>query len=194
MNHPSDEKARLREKLLKIRSEVGSDLAETASRGVWAILSGLPEFKRAKTLAAFASVPGEIDTLPILEGVLKGGKSLSLPKVLKDKTHFEFYPVQDLKDLSPGAYGILEPTASRPTGWESLDLVLVPGLAFDPSGRRLGFGKGYYDRALPLLPSDCLTVGLGYGFQVVERVPTGPQDIPVKALLTEKGFINCKTR
>jgi len=192
MTHPSEEKARLRERLLKIRSEVGSDLAETASRGAWAILSGLPEYKKAKTLAAFASVPGEIDTLPILEGILKGGKRLSLPKVLKDKTHFEFYPVPDLKDLAPGTYGILEPTASRPTDWASLDLVLVPGLAFDASGRRLGFGKGYYDRALPLLQSNCLTIGLGYGFQLVEKVPAGPQDIPVKALLTENGFHLCK--
>jgi 5-formyltetrahydrofolate cyclo-ligase len=178
--------------LKKIRSEVSPDLAEAASQGVWSILSDLPEFKKARCVGAFASIPGEINTFPILEGVLKGGKELALPKMAKDRTHFEFYKVPDLKDLGTGPFGILEPTAPRPIAWDHLDLVLVPGLAFDRDGNRLGFGKGFYDRALPQLAKDCLTVGLGYSFQLLEKVPVTPQDIPLRALLTEKDFFHRK--
>jgi 5-formyltetrahydrofolate cyclo-ligase len=71
-------------------------------------------------------------------------------------------------------------------------LVLVPGLAFDLTGNRLGFGKGYYDRVLPQLKKTTLTIGLGYSFQIVEKIPTESHDFPLKAVLSEKGFQFCK--
>ncbi len=185
--HP-ESKADLREKLRKIRDQVDPGLAETASQGVWAILSRLPEFHKAKGIGAFASTPGEINTYPILEGILGLGKKLYLPKVAKDKTHFDYYPVPDFKNLSAGPFGILEPSGNHPAGWEEIDLALVPGLAFDLKGYRLGFGKGFYDRVLPLLKKTALTVGLGYSFQIVDQVPTEAHDVLLKALLTEKGF------
>jgi len=189
---PLDEgKSHLREKLKKIRDQVDPALAETASQGVWNLLSSVPEFQKAKGIGAFASTPSEINTYPILEGVIELGKKLYLPRVVKDKTRFNYYPVADFKDLSPGTFGILEPPGDHPADWEEIDLVLVPGLAFDLKGRRLGFGKGYYDRALPLLKKSAFTIGLGYSFQVVEQVPTASHDIALKAVLSEKGFYYC---
>jgi 5-formyltetrahydrofolate cyclo-ligase len=187
----SQDKSSLREKLKKIRDRVDPALAETASQGVWSVLSRLSEFHRAKGIGAFASTPGEINTYPILEGVLGLGKKLYLPKVAKDKTHFDYHLVHDFKNLATGPFGILEPPGNHPADWEEIDLALVPGLAFDLRGHRLGFGKGFYDRVLPLLKKTVLTVGLGYSFQIVDQVPNEPHDVLLKAILTEKGFHPC---
>lgn len=187
----SENKAGLREKLKKLRDQVDPGLAETASQGVWTILSRLPEFHKAKGIGAFASTPGEINTYPILEGILAGGKKLYLPRVAMDRTHFDYYPVPDFKKLSSGAFGILEPSSGHPAAWADIDIALVPGLAFDLRGHRLGFGKGYYDRVLPRLKKTALTVGLGYSFQIVERIPDEVHDVLLKSILTEKGFHVC---
>lgn len=190
--HNPSNKDLLREKFKKIRAETSPGMVEAASQNVWTYLRSLPAFESAKGIGAFASIPGEIDTLAILEGILSQGKKLYLPRMEKDKSHFIFLPVTDLKNLAPGTFGIMEPTGRHPAAWEELDLVLVPGLAFDLKGNRLGFGKGYYDRALPQLNNSAMTVGLAYSFQIVEQLPTDQGDIPVKALLTEKGFTHCK--
>jgi 5-formyltetrahydrofolate cyclo-ligase len=191
-NPIQESKALLREKLKKIRDQVDPALAEAASQGIWNILCRLPEFHKAKGIGAFASTPAEINTYPILEGILELGKNLYLPKVVKDKTHFDYYQVQNFKNLSAGSFGILEPSGTHPADWGEIDLALVPGLAFDLKGHRLGFGKGYYDRVLPLLKKSALTVGLGYSFQMVEQVPAEPHDLTLKAVLSEKEFRFCR--
>ncbi|HVZ81849.1 MAG TPA: 5-formyltetrahydrofolate cyclo-ligase [bacterium] len=179
----------LREQFKKVRSQVPPDLAEAASQGVWAILSKRPEFDAARHIGAFFSVGTEINTYPILEGILQEGKKLYLPRLVKDQNRFDFVQVADFEHLSPGPFGIQEPSGGHPTATAELDLVLVPGLAFDPRGHRLGFGLGFYDRVLPHLRPGALSLGVGYGFQMVEHLPEDPHDIPLKALLTEKGFI-----
>ena len=189
---PAQAKEQMRENLRKLRAQIPPELSESACQGVWDIFRTTPEFQRAKGIGVFASVPDEINTYLILEGVLSSGKRLYLPKVVKGKTHFDFYPVSDIKTLAPGTFGILEPTGLKPADWTELDLVLVPGLAFDRQGNRLGFGKGYYDRVLPLLKKSTLIVGLAYSFQIVDKVPVSTEDVPVKALLSEKGFTHCK--
>jgi len=185
-------KARLREKLKQLRSQVTPGMAEAASQRVWTILAGLPEFKKAKGIGAFASTPNEINTFSILESSLESGKNLFLPRVAKDKAHFDYYLVRNLENLEPGRFGIPEPAEGRPADWGELDLVLVPGLAFDKTGNRLGYGQGYYDRILPHLKKTCLTIGLAYSFQVDDQVPVSLKDVPVQALLTEMGFTYCK--
>lgn len=188
---PPENKASLREKLKKLRDQVDPGLAETASQGIWAVFRRLPEFQKAKGIGAFASTPGEINTYPILEGILAAGKKLYLPRVATERTHFDYYPVPDFKNLSSGAFGILEPPGKHPASWEDIDIALVPGLAFDLRGHRLGFGKGYYDRVLPHLKKSALTVGLGYSFQIVEQIPAESHDVLLKSILTEKGFHPC---
>ena len=88
----------------------------------------------------------------------------------------------------PGPYGIREPAATLPVvAPRDLDVMLVPGVAFDPRGNRLGYGGGYYDRVLAARP--CLTIGIAWTFQVVDAVPMEPWDQPVDALLTESGWV-----
>ncbi len=188
---PPDPKILLREKLKTIRDSVDRGLSETASQGIWNILKARPEYHKARGIGAFASIPHEINTYSILEGTLSSGKKLFLPKVDKTMDSFEFHPVTDLKNLQPGPFGILEPTSPNAAEWDELDLVLVPGLAFDRQGNRLGFGKGFYDRVIPRLKKSCLVVGLGYAFQLVEKVPSDKHDAPVRAVLCETGFHLC---
>jgi len=185
-------KNRLRVKLKSLRALVSPSMAEAASQSVWNILAATPEFTKAKAVGAFASTPTEINTFSILENSLESGKKLFLPRVAKDKSGFDYYRVDSLKNLSPGHFGIPEPIGNRKAKWEELDLVLVPGLAFDKKGNRLGYGQGYYDQALPRLKKSCWTIGLAYSFQVDDEVPNSPRDVPVMALLTEKGFSYCE--
>jgi 5-formyltetrahydrofolate cyclo-ligase len=188
-----EQKILLRGKLKEIRAQVGADLVEMASFTTWVYLQTRREFLRAKSVAAFSSIQGEVDTLTLLEGVLKAGKKLYLPRVSKDRSQLGFYEVKDLTKLEPGAFGILEPQPRRPARVGDLDMMILPGLAFDRRGSRLGFGKGYYDRILPSLKKSALSVGLCYSFQVIDRVPVNGADVPVKALLHEKGFELCST-
>lgn len=187
----NESKAKLRKKLLDLRALIGNDMAEMASQSTWSLLQKNSDFKKSGVVAAFASIRGEIDTYPILEGVLAFGKKLALPHVSKDKTQLRFYEVKDLNALTPGEFGILCPEPVHAVAMDKIDLILVPGLAFDLKGYRLGFGKGYYDRALPNLRPNALSVGLCYSFQLVDSVPAGTHDIPVKALLHEKDFKYC---
>jgi len=185
-------KENLRKKLLEIRSQVGDDLIEVASQGAWAYLQKSQQFQEAQSVAAFTSTRNEIDTYPILEGVMGLGKKLLLPHVTKGKRDITFHEIKDLNDLSPGEFGIPCPPPLHPFDLSKVDLILVPGLAFDRRGFRLGFGKGFYDRTLPHLKKAALSVGLCYSFQIVDQVPVGPLDFPVKALLHEKGLEFCE--
>lgn len=193
-HHPiREEKERLRNELLELRRQVPREFGDAASLSAWGFLKSLPAFRNAGRVAATASFKGEIDTYAILDGALKAGKRLYLPRVPSDRSHMTFHELLDLKDLATGSFGILEPPPGRPLPPAELDLVLVPGLAFSRQGQRLGFGSGYYDRLIPLLRPDALVVGLCYSFQVLDKVPTAPHDVPVHTLLTEKGFTACRS-
>jgi len=101
----------------------------------------------------------------------------------------EFYKVDDLSELSPGKFGIPEPSRdSTKIHVNDLNMIIVPGVAFDLWGRRLGYGKGYYDRTLIDINKESL-VGLAYGFQVLSCIPTELEDKGVGLLITEKGII-----
>lgn len=186
------EKARLRKELLDLRLRIPAELSASASNAVRQHLQPLPVWQKARAVAATVAFRGEIESYPLLEEVLRSGKRLCLPRVSPDKSRLTFHVVKDLKVLSPGTYGILEPPAKEPVDIRSIDLVLVPGLAFDRQGYRLGFGAGYYDQVIPLMSPDAAAVGLCYSFQVLDRVPRAPHDVPVHALLTEKGFMPCR--
>ncbi len=99
------------------------------------------------------------------------------------------------RDLAPGFHGIPEPAAHcAPAEIASIDWVLVPGIAFDRDGRRLGYGGGYYDRLLPLLPADCRRVAGAFAGQCVDRVPSAPHDARVEVLITEDAVLVDRSR
>ena len=138
-------------------------------------------YRWARSLYGYLSFNQEVRTRPILQRAWADGKRVAVPKVIGDEMHFIWLGSFD--DLSEGRFGILEPTADGPVADDDTALVLMPGLAFDRQGRRVGYGGGYYDRWLAEHPGH-RTIALCYGFQLLENLETEAHDIRVDAVIT----------
>ena len=136
-----------------------------------------PLLREPQVILAYYALPDEVDTHPILNELVAEGKTVLLPKVLDD-TSMELRRYTGPQDLCVGAYHIMEPTGASFTDLAQIDLALIPGLAFDAQGHRLGRGKGYYDRLLPRLVHARLQ-GICFPFQLLDNIPAEPHDIPV---------------
>lgn len=190
-------KGKLREEVLARRRELPAAEAARLSRRIGSRLVDLSAYREAHCLLAYASCRNEVDTWEIMTRCLADGKSLALPRVEPEGELSLRLVRQPSCDLVPGYRGILEPPLGAPElPREAIDLVLVPGVAFDRLGNRLGQGGGYYDRFLGGLRSPevssrrrtpMVAVGLAYAFQLVCRVPTGIADHRVDLVVTETG-------
>ena len=150
-------------------------------------LMALSAYQKASCVLSYVSFGTEADTLRILDRVLADGKALYVPKCVPNTNRMVFYLISALRDLSPGAYGILEPKETEAYQDEANALCLVPGLAFSADGARLGYGKGYYDTFFARHP--VLKLGLCYDFQLVPQVPTQPHDVRMDGILTDKRLV-----
>lgn len=144
-------------------------------------------FPQARRIASFAALPHEPDLSLLVE--LLPQRQFFYPLVTSP-TEMSFHLVTNLSTLSHGAFGILEPNPQKhpPVLPEDIDLVLVPGLAYDLQGNRLGQGNGYYDRFLEKIPTTP-TIGIAYGVQLLHCIPSEPHDREVAYLATERGII-----
>lgn len=206
------EKAEVREEILsRLRSQEESERI-TKSRSIEEKLFSLPEFVQAKCVMFFVSFDGEVDTGPMIKRAQQGGKKVAVPVIRAcDPTSGKNLPRKETKEsccatqqvgekrliasllknsdneLSPGPYGVLEPRKDDilELALDDIDLVIVPGVAFDKAGNRLGRGKGYYDRFLKnLTVKGISSIGIAFDFQVVDSVPTLSHDLPVTKLIT----------
>lgn len=142
-------------------------------------------------VAVYASLPEELPTGPLIEALQGRGVTLCYPRVIRGQKRLVFQRVEDPAELQPGCLTIPEPPVDAPVvPVERIGLFVVPGLAFDGRGNRLGFGAGHYDITLADNPR-ALRVGFAYEFQVVERVPAGPGDTPMSLVVTDAGVRRC---
>lgn len=156
------------------------------------MLSGLEDqtvFRQARTVLAYAALPDEVQTQEWIER-WKDEKILLLPVVKGNELELRRYTGR--QDLQTGAFGIEEPTGPLFSDYGQIDVALVPGMAFDTLGHRLGRGKGYYDRLLPRLTA-AYRIGICFGFQVCPCVPTEPFDLSMHEVWTEEGRISIPT-
>ena len=137
-------------------------------------------YKNAKTIYGYLPYNQEGRTVRMLEKALRDGKRVAVPKCYGDEMKFIF--MEDLSKVEKGYANIPEPIADGPVADDETALVLMPGLAFDPQGHRIGYGGGFYDRFLSAEP-DHPTLALCYGFQMVEHLQTEEFDIPVDKVL-----------
>jgi len=147
----------------------------------------LAAFRRAKTVCCYVSLPYEVQTWQLIDVMLKRGKRVVVPVTDRSRKRLRLSELCDpLTELAPGAFGVWEPRPAvrRPITAKALDLVLVPGVAFDGTGHRLGHGHGYFDRFLARLPNTVPTVGLAYRFQLLDRLPASPHDHAVQTVVT----------
>lgn len=156
-------------------------------------LENLKEFRNAAKVLFYAPIHGEADTLKIIKK-WADEKEIFLPRTNKEEHKLEICKTDNLENLKKGAFGIAEPRESaKEIDPGNLSLVIIPGIAFDITGHRIGFGMGYYDRLLK--KTNCPKVGLAYEFQIIENVPGIEQnDVPVDIIVTEKRIINTQPK
>ena len=138
------------------------------------------QYKTAKTIYGYLPYNQEVRTIPILQCALDDGKKVAVPKVIDDRMVFVL--MDDLSKVEKGYAGIPEPVDNGPEASDPDALVLMPGLAFDPQGHRIGYGGGFYDRFLNAEPTHP-TLALCYAFQMVEQLETEEFDVPVDCVL-----------
>lgn len=153
-----------------------------------------PDLTTARRIAAYVPFGSEIDPLPSVHGLQACGVDIYLPRIEHTVPEIRFAHWNgDPHRLQPNRFGILEPVVERHEllGAEAMEVILLPLLAFDRRGHRLGSGAGYYDRALACRakrPAPPLLVGLAYACQEVAAIPAEPWDIPMDAVATERGY------
>lgn len=180
-----DEKARLRDRLRRLRSEqgfvVGSADSIVAARHVAQAALSLPIFARARSVAVYEARGKELDP-SLLVAQLGSDAVVSYPRVASMNPPTLTFHVTNRSALTPSGFDLLEPDPTAQLA-PSIDVFVVPGLGFDRCGRRIGHGKGFYDATLRKSPS-AIRVGIGYDFQLVSEVPVEDCDEPVDFVIT----------
>jgi len=184
------DKSEIRSSYLQKRTDKAPEELRLLSIKVQEAFISSPEFRASGYLALYSGFRGEVSTDLIAEQARGEGKSLAYPKVMgHNPPHLAFFAVGSPGRLSPGAFGILEPDGEALARGEldlkAVDCIVVPGVAFDRYGTRLGYGKGFYDRRLA--KASCDIVALAYGFQVMDAaLPRQPHDEKMDMIVTEK--------
>ena len=167
----NEKKYQLRERILTLLRSQREEERLINSLKIAKKLYLMPEYKNAQTILFYASFDGEVDTFEMMKQAQTDNKTIALPYIDKKNNLMAPKIVQDLKDLKIGCYGIAEPSSQdSPVRMDDIDLVVVPGIAFDKLNNRLGRGGGYYDRFLAEIPTQTPTVGLAFDFQMVDQL------------------------
>jgi len=183
-------KDKLRADLLERRRRMAFEEVYEASVRSQRALLGSAEYTGSRSISLYSSFRNEVLTDEVFHAAVSSGREVYYPRVVRGATrHMEFFRVEHLGQLSPGSYEIDEPCGEEVKGDAgAIDLVVVPGVAFDARGGRLGYGKGYYDHALEGL--SCKVVALAYDFQVIDgEIPMEEHDVRVSAIVTESRII-----
>lgn len=181
-------KSILRERILTLLRNQKEEERSIKSLVIKDKLFQMDEFQKAGTILFYASFDGEVETFAMMRETQKLGKTIGLPGTTKGKKKIIPTAVRSLDaDLEKGPYGIKQPRLDQAQTLDKdhLDMVIVPGVAFDKHNNRLGRGGGYYDRFLESLSSETITVGLAFDFQIVDSLPAQEKhDVPVSYVLT----------
>ncbi len=179
-------KAELRSFMKHKREAMGEAHRETLSIRATQRLMDLPELAHCRIVMSYMPIRNEVDTIRFNKAILAANKQLCLPRVRDEKDMDAFFITDFKLELAQGHFNIQEPLyALEPVNPASINIIILPGLAFDTRGNRLGFGKGYYDRFLQRADEKCLKIGLAYGFQVVEGIEAEPWDRKLDLVVTE---------
>lgn len=180
-------KKEIREEIRRKLKRQGHEERSIHSRRIHRSLYRLEVFKKSKCLLIYVSLPDEVETLPVIEKCLSMGKRVVVPRMVVKKKELTLREVKNLKkDFKRGPYGVLEPKVdlTRKVLPKEIDCIVLPGLAFDPEGNRLGRGRGFFDRLLSRIASTVPRIAFAFPFQVVNHLPTEHHDRPIDILLS----------
>jgi 5-formyltetrahydrofolate cyclo-ligase len=198
MAEPSDE-VRRRKQEIRQQARALRDRQvdiEHVSRQILERLTAQPEYARARTVMSYLDFRSEVRTRPLFPRAREEGKRVVVPYCVGDR--LELFRLDSLDELCPGAMGILEPKPElrqdpdRRIDVSELDLVITPGLAFDPQCGRIGYGRGYYDRLLKDASASTAIVAVAFQCQIFPEVPMLPHDVRVHKVITEEKIYSCR--
>lgn len=203
-------KKKIRARLLRKRDSLMPELKIQKEAAIEKRLFELEEFRRAKSLLAYVSFRSEVDTTRFLQDIINSGKKLVLPAVDSRHNVLRLYEIKETSELEYGYMGILEPGVreNREVALPDIDLIIIPGAAFDLKGNRLGYGGGYYDKLLSGIrdqravvsnkeltsnpqPPIPLFIALAFEEQIVLEIPSEPHDIKMDLIITDNRLICC---
>jgi len=188
------QKTTIRKEILEKRKSQDPQVSAAQSRSITGTLIGRKEFQTANRILIYLSKDGEVGTDHLLGRAFELGKRVCVPVVDRgnDELRISELPGPEIGFLL-GAFGVREPAEGdlNFVTPDKIDLVVVPGLAFDRRGGRIGYGKGYYDRLLSRLSSQVPRIALAFEFQVLDTVPQDENDIQVDTIITEKNTMSC---
>ena len=182
----------LRREVLQARMSLSPAEVREKSRLITQKVLNMPEWLQAKTILFYADFRHEAATGELVLTALEQDKQVAFPCTIPAERRLIPFLIRNYpEDLQPGAWGILEPKSDllTPIPPEDLDLVIVPGVVFDEAGNRLGYGGGYYDRFLPLLGKQAVTVALAFELQLRKELEPETHDVAVRFIVTEKRII-----
>lgn len=203
---PLPDKAALRRRMERVRAELSESLRHTASSVVCGLAAGRLDTLRERkgsplVLLGYLPYRGELDIRPLLETCRRRGDIVLAPRIHKNTRHMRLLEMKHEEDEALGSWGIPEPKENLPEWPEErlseVDVVLVPGLAFDFKGGRIGYGGGFYDRLLERFEASGASPGLwalSYNEQAVEEVPMEPHDFRLELLIVPSGMISTTDR
>jgi len=189
------DKASLRKEILSKRDSIPPAVKKAKDRAIEDHLVQFPEFTSAKTIFFFASFRSEVNTFGMIQRALDEGRRAVLPRV--EGQDLGLYEVRSLDELVPGYMKIPEPsvlTDERKITINDVDLIIVPGAAFDEAGNRVGYGGGFYDRLLAGLQKPVPVIAVCYEEQIVPAVPAEPHDIGISVILTDTRVVRATDR
>lgn len=185
-------KASIRKSLLKKRMTLNKEEAKEKSEIIISKLMELDIFKKSKTIMLYLSFKNEVDTYELIEWCFENNKHVAAPYTIANGKKIIPYEIKNLSNnIHKSSFGVFEPSIDvvNEVNLNSIDLIIVPGVAFDKNKNRLGFGAGYYDRFLSKRFKSIPAVAICYDFQLVDEVPVGNFDIPMDMIITEEKII-----
>ena len=176
-----------RELIYSRRQEINDEIKLQWDRIILERLLKSEFYKKAQVIFTYVSFQGEVDTIKFIETALSHGKTVCVPKVISKKEGMEAYKITSLNELEKGFYGVLEPRSENQLilPWD-IDLIITPGVAFDKTKGRIGYGGGFYDRFLKRVPSQTDKVALCYTFQIFDHIPMDEFDEKVDFIITNQ--------
>lgn len=193
MSATSDSKTAIRKAVLQKRDGIDILMKRMKDSLIKERLFSLPQFNNSRTIFFFATFRSEVDTLPHIDDALKMRKRVILPRVDRSVRELRLYEIMGTEELSPGFLGIPEPDVpfDRERGINDVDIIIMPGAAFDHAGNRLGYGGGYYDKLLSRLEKPIPLIAIAYEEQIFSSIPHEAHDIQVHTIVTDKRIIDC---
>lgn len=182
-----EQKARLREEAFVLRSGVPQADRADAAKAAADIFFNSVELKPGQIVAAYWPIRDEIDAKPLLTRLMDSGQPVCLPVVTGEEEPLELRLWENGQPLYPSGFGTLAPSELAPIVVP--DVVIIPLLAFDKTGTRLGYGKGYYDRTLARMDTKPLLIGYAFAAQELDFIPREDHDMPLDLLITESGIV-----